>query len=238
VTFCVSEATRRDAVRVLGVAPERVEVLHPGVDTRRFSPGAVDGVRDELGLPGSARYFLHVGVLHQRKNPEGLLGAFRALAASFPDLHLVCVGPYQTSSEARRRVRALALRLGVEARVHLVGDLPDATLVRAYRGSLGLVFPSLYEGFGFPVVEALACGVPVVAGDNSSLPEVGGDLAVLVDARDHGAIAGAMGRVLDDDRLRARALAEGPAWAKRFSWAAAAARVHDVHAELSAKAGR
>jgi len=238
VTFCVSEATRRDAIRVLGIAPERAEVLHPGVDTRRFSPGVVDGVRGELGLPQHARYFLHVGVLHERKNPEGLLAAFRALARSSQDLHLVCAGPYQTSPEASRRVRGLALQLGVEARLHLVGDLPDATLVRAYRGSLGLVFPSLHEGFGFPVVEALACGVPVVAGDNSSLPEVGGNLAVLVDANDHGAIADGMRRVLDDDRLRARAQAAGPDWAKRFSWEAAAARVHEVHVELTAKARR
>jgi glycosyltransferase involved in cell wall biosynthesis len=238
VTFCVSEATRRDAIRMLGIAPECVEVLHPGVDTRCFSPGVVDGIRGELGLPECARYFLHVGVLHKRKNPQGLLDAFRVLAASFHDLHLVCVGPYQTSLEASRRVHTLAVQLGVEARLHLVGDLSDATLVRAYRGSLGLVFPSLHEGFGFPVVEALACGVPVVAGDNSSLPEVGGDLAVLVDAKDHRAIADGMKRVLDDDRLRTRAQVAGPTWAKQFSWRAVAARVHDVHAELTARTGR
>jgi glycosyltransferase involved in cell wall biosynthesis len=238
VTFCVSEATRRDAMRVLGIAPERVEVLYPGVDARCFSPGVVDGIRGELGLPEYARYFLHVGVLHKRKNPEGLLDAFRVLAASSQDLHLVCVGHYQTSLEASRRVRALAVQLGIEARLHLVGDVPDATLVRAYRGSLGLVFPSFHEGFGFPVVEALACGVPVVAGDNSSLPETGGDLAVLVDARDHRAIADGMRRVLDDDQLRTRVQVAGPTWAKRFSWRAAADRVHDVHVELAAKANR
>jgi glycosyltransferase involved in cell wall biosynthesis len=235
VIISVSEATRNDALRVLGIAPDRMEVIHPGVDTRRFTSGPVDGIRQVLGIPEHAGYFLHVGVLRERKNPEALLHAFRRLAASFEDLHLVCVGPYQTSLDATRKVRALAVELGIETRVHLAGDLSDETLVRVYRGSLGLVFPSLYEGFGFPVVEALACGIPVVAADNSSLPEVGGDLAVLVDARDHGAVAAGMTRLLEDDQLRRRVQAAGPQWARRFSWAAAADRIHDLYVELAAK---
>jgi glycosyltransferase involved in cell wall biosynthesis len=237
VAVCVSQATRDDAIRVLGIAPERLQVIHPGVDTRRFSPGQPDGVRRVLGLPDHARYFLHVGVLRERKNPRGLLEAFQRLAGSVADLHLVCIGPYQTSPDASRKVRALAAQLGIAARVHLVGDVADETLVRAYRGSLALVFPSLYEGFGFPVVEALACGVPVVAGDNSSLPEVGGDLAVLVDARDSTAIATGMTRVLEDDRLRQRVDAAGPEWAQRFSWSGAADRIHDLYLEFATKRG-
>jgi glycosyltransferase involved in cell wall biosynthesis len=235
VIVCDSWATRNDAVRLLGVAPDRLEVVYPGVDTQRFSPGTADGVGQELGLPRHARYFLHVGVLHQRKNPERLLHALRLLAGSFEDLHLVCVGPYHTSPDATTRVSALAAQLGIEARVHLAGDLTDETLVKAYRGSLGLVFPSLYEGFGFPVVEALACGVPVVAADNSSLPEVGGDLAILVNARDHGAIAAGMARLLDDEQLSARVRAGGPAWARQFSWRATADHIHDLYMELAAK---
>ena len=233
VVVCVSEATRADAVRVLGVAPDRLEVVLPGVEGRRFSPGPTEGIRRELGLPERARYFLHVGVLRERKNPDGLLRAFRELADAHEELRLVCAGPYQTSPEASRRVTALAARLGIGSRVHLAVDLDDQALVRAYRGSLGLVFPSLYEGFGFPVVEALSCGVPVVAGDNSSLPEVGGDLAVLVDARDHAAIAAGMARVLDDEPLGAKVRALGPEWARRFSWRAAVDRFHDLYLELS-----
>jgi glycosyltransferase involved in cell wall biosynthesis len=235
VVICVSEATRGDAARVLGIAPDRLEVVHPGVDTRSFHPDPTEDMRQELGLPESARYFLHVGTLRERKNPVGLLRAFRKLAAPSADLHLVCAGPYQTSPEASRRVRTLAIQLGVEARVHLAGDLPDETLARVYRGSVGLVFPSLHEGFGFPVAEALACGVPVVAADNSSMPEVGGDLAILVDARDHDAIAAGMTRLLEDEQLRRRVRAVGPRWVRRFSWSTAADRIHALYVELAQK---
>lgn len=221
---CVSQATADDARRVLGLPSERIVVCHPGVDLERFSP------TDRSG--DQPTYFLHVGALRERKNPRGLLEAFARVARETP-ARLVCVGPYHLAEAAAERVRALALSLGVSDRVDVADRVSDDELVSLYRGAAALVFPSLHEGFGLPVVEALACGTPVVTSGRASLREVGGELALYADAEDADAIAAAMLRTMTDGALRERVRDEGPVWAARFSWSATATGTVDIYRRLA-----
>jgi glycosyltransferase involved in cell wall biosynthesis len=223
--ICISESTADDAKRLLDVSPTRLVVSYPGVDTTVFQPAGANGRRNG-DAPSS--YFLHVGVLWEHKNPEGLLRAFSDVATDH-DVHLICAGPYQVAPQVEARVRELAIGLQVEERVHLQRACTDEQLAALYQEASGLVFPSFYEGFGLPIVEALACGTPCVASRSSSLPEVGGDLALFVDPTDHRAIASAMRRLLLDTQLRARVREQGPHWAARFSWDDAAETVTSLY---------
>lgn len=218
---CVSASTAEEAERLLGVGRERLQVCHSGVDTSIFHP------EDER--PALPPYLLHVGVLSERKNRDGLLAAFAHVAATLPDLQLVCAGPYQVAPLEREHIEARARELGVEERVRLEVNPIDAELATLYRGAAGLAFPSLHEGFGFPLLEALACGIPCLASDTSAFPEVAGDLALLVDPSNGAAIADGMHRLVCDSALRARVRHEGPRWAARFSWDATAAAVAELH---------
>jgi glycosyltransferase involved in cell wall biosynthesis len=237
VVACSSQATRRDMVDMLKVDPERLSVIYPGIDTLLFTPGPSSSVREGLEFLSQSVYFLHVGVLRDRKNPRKLLEAFRQIATQNGDVHLICVGPYQTSPEAARNVTTTAGELGIEARVHVLGNVSDKDLVQLYRGSIGLVYPSLFEGFGFPVLEALACGAPCVIANNSSLPEVGGDLAIYVDPLDASSISAGMARLLVDQGWRRHIANAGPIWAKKFSWSRTADAFRNLYSQLGAGDG-
>lgn len=237
VIACVSQATRSDVARMLKVEEERLVVIFPGIDTELFRPGPSAVRWERLQLPDLASYFLHVGVLTERKNPKRLLEALRQITARGYDVHLICVGPYQTAPQASRNVTAMAAELGMEERVHVAGNVTDQDLVQLYRESIGLVYPSLLEGCGFPVLEALACGTPCVISHNSSLPEVGGELATYVDPLDESSIAAGMDRLLVDEDWRRHVAVAGPIWAKRFSWAATADAFRDLYNQLDAVDG-
>jgi len=176
-----SAATQRDLNRFYGVPPEKITVVYPGRDDRlaRADPAPV---RARYGL--APDYLLHVGTLQPRKNLSRLMDAAASLRARWPGLQLVLAGqpgwqsgPILAQARAKRRVGAAA---GLRARRRLAWSL----LWRAR-----VVFPSLYEGFGFPVLEAMACGTPVVCANTSSLPEVAGEAALLVDPEDTSALA-------------------------------------------------
>jgi len=228
--IAVSECTRRDAIRFYGIPEEKITVIYEGVSPRfrPASPEAVRAVREKYSLP--EHFILYVGTIEPRKNLTALLEAFTNLQSAICNLHLVFVGKKGWLYEGFfRRLR----ELGLEDRVIFTGYVPDEDLPAIYSAADLFVFPSLYEGFGLPVLEAMACGTPVVCSNTSSLPEVAGDAALLVDPTDVRALAGAMERALRDEEKRREMRERGLRQATKFSWEKAAAMTLKVYQDVS-----
>lgn len=218
--IAISRATRDDLVRFERMRPERLSVVHHG-RAPWFRPvedaEQVEAVRARYGL--DRPFFLFVGTLQPRKNLERLLAAFDRVAEGRPDLLLALVGAGGWQPD--RLEQALS---GVRARdrVRPLGYVPDDDLPSLLSGSLGLAFPSLYEGFGLPALEAMSCGTPVLTSSTSSLPEVVGDAGLLVDPLDVDAITHGLARLADDAGLRHDLGRRGLARAADFTWERAA----------------
>jgi glycosyltransferase involved in cell wall biosynthesis len=212
--LAVSESTKRDLIEHYRVSEERIVVTPNGVDSL-FRP---EGDRRD-GAP----YALFVGTLQPRKDP---IAALEALALVGGDLRLILVGPDKGSGDEARRT---ASKLGLNGRVEFAGHVEQQELAELYRGAACLVFPSRYEGFGLPVVEAMASGTPVVATTAGSIPEVAGDAAVLVEPGDSVALAGGIERALAD---RERLVRAGLKRAQLYSWVETARRTLAVYREL------
>lgn len=218
-----SEATRQDLLSLMRVPPEKVEVVYAGVDSS-FAPvtdtARLEQVRAKYGIDGP--FILNVGTLEPRKNLEGLLRAYALLRAEgrLPHRLVVAGGRgwlYQS-------LFALVEELGLGKAASFLGYVPDEDLPPLLSMAEVFVYPSFYEGFGLPPLEAMACGTPVVASRAPCLPEVLGEAALLVDPLDHQALAGAILRVLEDSELRRALLAKGRAQAAKYTWTAAAER--------------
>ena len=225
-----SEASRQDAIRLFGLAPERVTVVGAGVEPR-FRPlpdEAVAPVRAKYGL--SEPFVLSVSTLEPRKNFDGLVRAFvqARRRARFPH-HLVIAGKKGWLYEPIFRAVEEA---GAEDIVHFLGFVPDEDLPALYNLADLFAFPSHYEGFGIPVLEALACGAPVVCTDTSSLPEVAGDAAMLIPTGDHEALVDALAHLLTDAEARLALSRKGPARAAQFTWEGAAERLLAVYRQV------
>jgi len=209
----VSESTRQDLVRLYGLDPGRVDVVHNGVDAafRPLPAAEVAAFRARKGLP--ERFLLFVGTLEPRKNIVRLVEAYARLPE--PRVPLILVGGKGWFYE-EILVRVEELELADE--VWFVGYVPAEELPYWYNAAEVLAYPSLYEGFGLPALEAMACGTPVVTSSTSSLPEVVGQAGVMVEPTDVAALAAALRQVLDDAALRDRMRTAGLAQAARFSW--------------------
>jgi glycosyltransferase involved in cell wall biosynthesis len=210
--IAISECTKRDLVERMGVPETKVHVTPLGVDARfRPVPDADEVVRDRYCL--DPPYVLAcVGSGHPRKNLRGVVEAFSRLAS--PDTALAIVGTAERDPAAQLAVEASPAR----DRIVRLGHVPEADLPAIYSAAAVFCFPSLYEGFGLPVLEAMACGTPVIGAGTSSLPEVGGDVAVYIDPTDPEALAAALGELLGDEARRRDLGARGVAWARRFTW--------------------
>ncbi len=252
VVLADSEATRQDLVRLLAVDPARVTVVYPGVSPRfRPLPAAeTEPVRQRLGLP--ERFLLFVSTLEPRKNLVRLLEAYAQFIQPTTDHRPPTAGGHGGPTLQDRGsqfsmlnsqfsipdlviggrrgwlyedVFATISRLGLGDRVRLLDFVDDNDLPALYNLAWAFVYPSIYEGFGLPALEAMRCGTPVVTADNSSLPEVVGDAAVLVRADDVASIASGIGLAVYDESLRARLRAAGLARAQTFTWERAAEQI-------------
>lgn len=212
-----SQWTKEMLVQELHIPAERIRVIHLGIDHTRFHPRTIpDDVRERHGLVAGRRFILYVGSEDPRKNLETLLHAFARIHRDRPDVHLLKVGtPHHLAEHAR--LRALAADLGVGGAVRWLDHVPEAELALFYGAAAVLVLPSLYEGFGLPALEAMACGTPVVCSNRASLPEVVGDGALLC-APDASSLAQAMARVLDDRSFAAEVAERGCRRAEVMTW--------------------
>jgi alpha-1,3-rhamnosyl/mannosyltransferase len=218
--IAISEATRADAVQILRLAPEKIHVIHPGVAGEFFRAGAVeaDAAKAQLGL--SRPYALFVGTIEPRKNAGLLLNAWLRLPPSLRDeFDLVFAGP-----AGWRQRETLARLLNPPPGVRYLGYIPERDMPGLVAGATVFAYPSLYEGFGFPVAQAMAAGAPVVTSAVSSLPEVAGDAAVLVDPRSEAELVRALADVLTSPEQRRGMIERGRRNARRFSWSECARR--------------
>jgi glycosyltransferase involved in cell wall biosynthesis len=228
----ISEATRRDVIRLLGVPPQRVTRVYCGVE-ERFTPmrdgRALAAFREERQLPDN--FILYLGTLEPRKNVGRLVQAYATLrrrgATSYP---LVLAGGKGWGED---EIFAEIERSGYANAIRYVGYVPEAEMPLWYNAATLFVYPSEYEGFGLPPLEALACGTAVVASNASSLPEVVGDAGILVDPKDTDAIANGIQRVLEDETLRSQLAERGPARASEFTWQRMARETLAIYREVS-----
>ncbi len=223
-----SESTRRDLIELLGVPPEKITVLLPGIEARFRpvrDPARLVEVRGRYKLP--EWFILSVSTLEPRKNFARLIAAYAQMRRQTGLPHQLVIGGqpgwlYQAIYDQVRRE-------GLGAQVSFLGFVADEDLPALYTLADLFAFPSLYEGFGLTPLEAMACGAPVVLSDNSSLPEVGGNAVLYVDATDGDAIADAMARVLGNANLRVRLSDLGRAQAARFTWTTAAEKLVEAY---------
>ena len=231
-----SHSTKRDLAAVWNVPGDRVTVLHSGVN-ERFRPVADPAARAALRARynlGDRPYILAVGTVQPRKNYEMLVRAFRVAAAQQPH-NLIIAGGTGWLTEG---LQAEIARQGLGDRVRMAGFVADDDLPALYSAADLFAFPSLYEGFGLPLLEAMACGVPIISSNASSLPEVvetGGEpAALLLPPQDEGAWAAAMLRLLGDAAARQQLVEAGRAQAARFTWPAAARQLAALYDSLLA----
>ncbi len=226
--ICVSSDTARDVVERLGVLEDRITVIPNGHDPAVFCADASD---PPTTPPRPPRYFLYVGSERPRKNLVGLLRAMRHLydAPDSCDVPLVKVGPAGRTSRFREALLDEADRLDLRESITFLDGVSDTELAAVYRGALALVVPSLHEGFGLPVLEAMACGCPVIASDAGALPEVAGGAARLVDPHDPVTIAAALHDLASNEAARRDLAQRGLDVARPLTWDLAAERTAAVY---------
>lgn len=238
-----SEATRRDLMRYYGTPEAKIAVVYPGRNealTPVSDPQSLTGIRARYGLSDS--YFLYVGTLHPRKNLVRLVQAFASFLQSWSSVSQEPMDKLQLVLAGQRgwlydEILGKIRELDLAERVVLTGYVPDADLPGMLSGALAFVYPSLYEGFGLPVLEAMACATPVVCSNVSSLPEVAGDAALMVDPLNVGSMAQALHQIALDEGLRATLVQRGRRQVQLFSWRRCARETLQVLEEAAHDSG-
>lgn len=224
---CVSETTARDLEALVPEARGKAVAVPSGIDGRfgAIADEAAADVRRRLGVEGP--FFLSVGNITPRKNIPILLEAFEEVRRRHP-LSLVIAGAPDYGA------RGIMPLIGRQAAVKHLGHVGDESLAALYRGAVALVYPSQYEGFGLPALEAMSCGCPVIASTGGALPETVGDAGLLVEPGSPPALAAAMTRLLTEPELRARLAAQGRARAAAFTWRRTAERMMEIFRKVAA----
>ena len=227
----VSQSTARDLERELGIDPSRVRVVPLGLQDEHTASYAADALLDtEVRLRlGPRPRLLSVGGTWPHKNLRGVLEAFARVRRRHPRATLVRVGGALPPDQL-----ALAHSLGIANGVHQLGRISVADLAGVYRRADVLLFPSFYEGFGWPPLEAMSAGLPVVSSRSGSLPEVSGEVPLFADPEDYDGLSAATCRFLEDEGLRRQRVRAGHEHAARFTWTETARKTADVYAEVAA----
>ncbi len=227
--IAVSEQTKRDLIELYNTPAEKIHVIYEGIDERfaPIGPPRVAAARQKYAI--ERPYLLMVGTLEPRKNHAAALQALARLKAEGHPHCLVVVGGKGWLFDP---IQTLVGELGLSEDVLFAGRVDDDDLPALYSGAACLLMPSLYEGFGFPVLEAMACGTPVVCSNRSSLPEVAGDAAILVDPEDVAGLAAAVGRAVGDAALAGQLRQRGIQQAARFDWTRCATDVARIYSAL------
>ncbi|MEP7198428.1 MAG: glycosyltransferase family 1 protein, partial [Chloroflexota bacterium] len=233
-----SDASKRDIVRLLGIDERKVRVIYLAADERYkpiSNPQSLDLIRDKYKLPDN--FVLYLGGFDQRKNVPNLVRAFATVAKGLgPDSSLVLAGrPPEKESALFPDVRHLVKELELTEHVCFIGEVGEEEKPALYSLAGCFAWPSYYEGFGLPVLEAMACGTPVVAGNRGSLPEIVGNAGFLVEPDEVNRMAGAIIASLIDEPMRAAHRAKGLARAAMFSWTKCAADTAQVYREVLGK---
>ncbi len=220
--IAISENTKRDIVNIFGIDSDKIRVIHLGLSSL---PSDSDG-----GAPFPGKYLLFVGQRYEYKNFLTMAESVRKLLIRH-NMSLICFGGTGWTQKEAEKLK----EWGISDRVFpLSGD--DRLLARLYRNAVAFICPSRYEGFGIPVLEAMACGCPVASSNASSLPEVGGDAAAYFSPDDKASIVGAVERIVTDADFRKGLVERGLLQSRKFTWEGAVARISEVYEEASAKA--
>ena len=227
----VSEASKRDILRFFAIPEKKVRVIYNAIDERFLTPpdeATTERVRQRYQLDHP--FVLYVGNIKPHKNIERIIDAFGRARPDGPSgLKLVIIGDEVSKYPS---LRQMVHRHKLDKHVRFLGFQPQETLASFYRLAGAFVFPSLYEGFGLPPLEAMACGTPVITSNVSSLPEVAGDAALLVDPYDVDALARAIVRIFTDPQLRDKLVARGFTRARQFSWADSVSAIRAVYKQV------
>lgn len=232
IIIAPSKSTKGDITQEFGISEDRIRVIYPGVD-KRYTPlcdkNKIRKIKERYHIKDS--FILNVGGFHERKNLFSLIRAYHKfiLKNKVRDCKLVIAGQER---QTYRRIIKLVVSLNLEKQTIFAGFVPLDDLPLLYNAAEVFVFPSLYEGFGLPPLEAMACGTPVITSNTSSLPEVVGDAGIMVNPNSVDELTQAIHRVLTDEKLRSDMIHKGPKQAKKFSWEKTAQETLKVYEEV------
>ena len=228
----VSEYSKNEIIKYVGCLEDKITVIPNAVDHSNYYVKRDRGIIEKLGIPNNHKVILYVGSEQPRKNIPFILEAINQLKTKLPDIKFVKIGTPQ-SPGAREELLKLIDNLGIQNEVKFVGFVSESDITKYYNAADLFVFPSLYEGFGLPPLEAMACGTPVITSTLTSLPEVVGDSAITVDPYDVKALTEAMYNLLTDEKLREEMITKGLKRAKLFNWERSAEETFKVYKQLN-----